>query len=125
MLDIVGIGALNTDFTVTSEKMKILPPVAAKTAIESFEFGAERLVDESKIEEILSLLGRDSFRAALGGSAFNTICAMAELAQASGRALQEWPEEAAEASVSGPLWMSCQWTGPGWETAAEIKADCA
>lgn len=79
MLDIVGIGALNTDFTVTTEKMKGLPPVAAKTAMESFEFGAERLVDESKIEEILTLLGRDSFRAALGGSAFNTICAMAEL----------------------------------------------
>jgi sugar/nucleoside kinase (ribokinase family) len=78
-LDIVGIGALNTDFTITTEKMKGLPPVAAKTAMESFEFGAERLVDESKIEGILSLLGRDSFRAALGGSAFNTICAMAEL----------------------------------------------
>lgn len=78
-LDIVGIGALNIDYTVTSEKMKTLPQGAAKQALESFEFGAERLVDESKIEEILSLLGRDSFRASLGGSAFNTICAMAEL----------------------------------------------
>jgi sugar/nucleoside kinase (ribokinase family) len=79
VLDIVGIGALNIDFTVTSEKMKSLQPGMADEVMESFEFGVERLVDESKIGGILSLLGRDSFRTTLGGSAFNTICAMASL----------------------------------------------
>ncbi|MBP1744508.1 MAG: carbohydrate kinase family protein [Firmicutes bacterium] len=79
MLDIVGIGALNIDFTVTAEKMKELPPFKVSEAARSFQFGAECLVDESKIEEIISLLGRDSFRTTLGGSAFNTICAMAAL----------------------------------------------
>lgn len=77
--DIVGIGALNIDFTVTSEKMKELPAFKVSEAMKSFEPGAERLVGEEDIENMLALLGRDSFRETLGGSAFNTICAIASL----------------------------------------------
>lgn len=79
MLDIVGIGALNVDFTATAEKMNKLPAHVVKEAMSSFVYGAERLVDKNEIERIVSLLGRDSFRKALGGSAFNTIRAMAAL----------------------------------------------
>ena len=79
MLDIVGIGSLNVDFTATAEKMNKLPADIVKEAMSSFVYGAERIVDENEIERIMSLLGRDSFRKTLGGSAFNTISAMAAL----------------------------------------------
>jgi sugar/nucleoside kinase (ribokinase family) len=79
MLDIVGIGALNVDFTATAEKMNKLPADIVKEAMSSFVYGAERLVDKNEIERIMSLLGRDSFRKTLGGSAFNTISSMAAL----------------------------------------------
>jgi sugar/nucleoside kinase (ribokinase family) len=79
MLDIIGIGALNVDFTATAEKMNKLPEDMVKAAMSSFIYGAERLVDENEIERIMSLLGRDSFRRTLGGSAFNTIRAMSAL----------------------------------------------
>ncbi len=79
MLDIVGIGALNVDFAVTSEKMKELPPATVSKAMWSFFSGAERIVGEEDIEKMVSLLGRDSFREKLGGSAFNTVCCIAAL----------------------------------------------
>ncbi|HEY5576463.1 MAG TPA: carbohydrate kinase family protein [Clostridiaceae bacterium] len=79
MLDIVGIGALNVDFTATAEKMNKLPADMVKEAMSSFIYGAERLVDKNEIERIMTLLRRDSFRNTLGGSAFNTISAMAAL----------------------------------------------
>jgi sugar/nucleoside kinase (ribokinase family) len=79
MLDIIGIGSLNLDLTATAEKIKALPPDKVREAKLRLEHGAERPVDPTDIENLMSLLGPDSFRTVLGGSAFNTIHAIAAL----------------------------------------------
>jgi sugar/nucleoside kinase (ribokinase family) len=79
MLDIVGIGTLNVDYTATSEAVSGMNGKKLEEAMKSFEYGAERLADEEGIARIISILGKDSFGAALGGSAFNTICCIASL----------------------------------------------
>lgn len=79
MLDIIGIGSLNLDFTITAEKFKALQPEKVRAAMQKLEFGAERLVSLDDLEHIISLLGPDSFQTTLGGSAFNTIHAIAAL----------------------------------------------
>lgn len=79
MLDIIGIGALNLDLTVTNEKINSLPPDEVREVERILEFGAERPMDLKEINNIITLLGPDSFRAVLGGSAFNTIHAIAAL----------------------------------------------
>jgi sugar/nucleoside kinase (ribokinase family) len=79
MLDIIGIGSLNLDLTATAEKIEALPPEKVRELKRRLVHGAERPVDPSDIENIMSLLGPDSFRAVLGGSAFNTIHGIAVL----------------------------------------------
>jgi len=79
MLDIVGIGVLNVDFTATTEKLMELHYCKVEEAMKSFEYGAERLVGKEDIEHMVSLLGRESLKASLGGSAFNTVCCLASL----------------------------------------------
>jgi len=78
-LDIIGIGSLNLDLTATAEKVNELPNDRVRDAMQRLEYGAERLGNSCDIKSIMSLLGPDSFRATLGGSAFNTIHAMAAL----------------------------------------------
>lgn len=78
-VDIIGIGSLNVDFTATTEKMNALSTTQIKEVMERMAYGAERLVQQNDIEAVITLLGRDSFKAVLGGSAFNTICAIAAL----------------------------------------------
>jgi sugar/nucleoside kinase (ribokinase family) len=79
MLDIIGIGSLNLDLTATAEKIKALPPDRVREAKRLLAYGAERPAAPDEIKKIISLLGPESFRAALGGSAFNTIHAIAAL----------------------------------------------
>ncbi|MBP1743084.1 MAG: carbohydrate kinase family protein [Firmicutes bacterium] len=79
MLDIIGIGSLNLDLIATAETVNSLPKERVRDAFRILEDCAGRQADLSDIEEVLSLLGRDSFCATLGGSAFNTVHAMAEL----------------------------------------------
>ena len=79
MLDIIGIGSLNLDFTATAAKINALPISRVREAMKRFEYGGERFSNQTDISNIRSLLGPDSFRATLGGSAFNTICAMSAL----------------------------------------------
>jgi sugar/nucleoside kinase (ribokinase family) len=79
MLDIIGIGSLNLDYTATAEKINALPPDRGRAAMRLLEFGAERPAEQDDINNIMSLLGPGSFRATLGGSAFNTIHAIAAL----------------------------------------------
>lgn len=79
MLDIIGIGSLNLDYTATAEKINALPPDRVREAKRLLEYGAERPAESAAINNIMSLLGPDSFRATLGGSAFNTIHAIAAL----------------------------------------------
>ncbi len=79
MLDIIGIGSLNLDLVVTADKIKTLPADKVNAALAILAHGAERLVERDDLQQVLSLLGPASFRATLGGSAFNTICAVAAL----------------------------------------------
>ncbi len=79
VLDIIGIGSLNLDLAVTADKMKALPADKVNAAMAILERGAERLMARNDLQQIVSLLNPASFRATLGGSAFNTICAMAAL----------------------------------------------
>ena len=79
MLDIIGIGSLNLDYTATAESINALPPDRILAAKRLLEYGAERTAEPADINNIMSLLGSDSFRATLGGSAFNTIHAIAAL----------------------------------------------
>jgi sugar/nucleoside kinase (ribokinase family) len=79
MLDIIGIGSLNLDYTATAEKINALTPDRFRAVKRLLEYGAERPAEPTAINNIMSLLGPDSFRATLGGSAFNTIHAIAAL----------------------------------------------
>jgi len=79
MLDIIGIGSLNLDLTATAEKISSLPIERVSDARRILENCAGYAADLSDIKKVMSLLGRESFRASLGGSAFNTIHAIAEL----------------------------------------------
>ena len=79
MLDIIGIGSLNLDYTLTTEKLNALSDVVVKKLMAKVERGAEKFAAEAAIKEIIALLGNDYFRVTLGGSAFNTCSAMAAL----------------------------------------------
>lgn len=79
MLDIIGIGSLNIDYTATTGMIGSLPASTVQKLLTQVQRGAEKFADEAAIEQLISSLGRDCFRATLGGSAFNTICAMAAL----------------------------------------------
>lgn len=79
MLDIIGIGSLNIDYTATTGMIGSLPASTVQKLLAQVQRGAEKFADEEAIEQLISSLGRDCFRATLGGSAFNTICAMAAL----------------------------------------------
>ena len=79
MLDIVGIGSLNLDLIAYAETVNSLPKDKVRDVFRILEDCAGRPAALSDIEEVLSLLGRDSFCESLGGSAFNTVHAMATL----------------------------------------------
>ena len=79
MLDIIGIGSLNLDLIAYAETVNSLPGERVRDAFRILEDCAGRPAALSDIEEVLSLLGRDSFCESLGGSAFNTVHAMATL----------------------------------------------
>ncbi|MHC1714855.1 MAG: carbohydrate kinase family protein [Acidaminococcaceae bacterium] len=79
MLDIIGIGSLNLDYTLTTEKLNALPAAVIKELLTKVERGAEKFAAEAAIKEIIAFLGNDYFRITLGGSAFNTCSAMAAL----------------------------------------------
>lgn len=79
MLDIIGIGSLNLDYTLTTEKLNDLPAAVVKELMAKVERGAEKFAAEAAIKEIIAFLGNDYFRITLGGSAFNTCGAMAAL----------------------------------------------
>ena len=79
MLDIIGIGSLNIDYTLTTEKLNALPAAVVKELMAKVERGAEKFAAEAAIKEIITFLGNDYFRIILGGSAFNTCRAMSAL----------------------------------------------
>lgn len=79
MLDIIGIGSLNLDLIAYAETVNSLPKDKVRNAFRILEGCAGKPAALSDIEEVLALLGRDSFCESLGGSAFNTVHAMATL----------------------------------------------
>lgn len=79
MLDIIGIGSLNLDYTLTTEKINALAPSVRKELMAKVERGAEKFAAEAAIKDVITFLGDDSFRITLGGSAFNTCRALAAL----------------------------------------------
>lgn len=74
-LDIVGIGALNIDFlaTITSGTFEEVKQVGG------VEWGTEAAVEESTLNEVLDSLNTESVAASAGGSAFNTLFALANM----------------------------------------------
>jgi sugar/nucleoside kinase (ribokinase family) len=79
MLDVIGIGSLNLDLIVPSEVTEALPQEEVRRAYSIIESCAGGPASLSDLEKVLTLLGRESFRESLGGSAFNTVHALAEL----------------------------------------------
>lgn len=79
MLDVIGIGSLNLDLIITSEKLGSLPTGEVNRAYSIIESCSGAPASLRDVDKVLSLLGRDSFRESLGGSAFNTVHALAEL----------------------------------------------
>lgn len=79
MFDVIGIGSLNLDLIAAAETIESLPPENVGKAYRIIDGCSGRQAGLREIEEVLSLLGRDSFKESLGGSAFNTVHALAEL----------------------------------------------
>lgn len=73
--DVVGIGALNIDFlaTIATESFEEVKQVGG------VEWGTESAVEESILNEVLNGLSADSVTASAGGSAFNTLFALANM----------------------------------------------
>ncbi len=79
MLDIIGIGSLNIDFIADAGVVKALPPDKVSRALQGLECGVEHPFGPGSLNKIIMELGIESFRTAYGGSAFNTIHAIATL----------------------------------------------
>ncbi|MHC1720945.1 MAG: carbohydrate kinase family protein [Clostridiaceae bacterium] len=78
-VDIIGIGSLNLDYMATAKRINSLPPDIVDETMKKLEYGAEKIDDLDYIKDVMSNLGPDTFSIALGGSAFNTIRAMAAI----------------------------------------------
>jgi sugar/nucleoside kinase (ribokinase family) len=85
--DVVGIGAVNLDVIVTaaavgagSEQVRArLEQLVAGAGAGALEWGAESFVDESTVAAAVEAVGASSLDVTLGGSAFNTVVALATL----------------------------------------------
>jgi sugar/nucleoside kinase (ribokinase family) len=85
ILDVVGVGAVNLDLVVTGDSVP-LGAAAARARLEELlavpggvEWGAEVFVDEATVLAAVGAVGAASLTATLGGSAFNTVHALARL----------------------------------------------
>lgn len=87
-LDVVGIGALNIDYTVHASAVTVgeghrsLPlgdSIVVPGSPSPFEWGTESVVDEKTIDAALEDVSTASLDATLGGSAFNAIFALARM----------------------------------------------
>lgn len=77
MYDAIAIGALNVDYIMTAQKTKALGDQLPSDITGKFECGKEKHVSEDQIQYVLSRAGLSSFDVFLGGSAFNTLHAVA------------------------------------------------
>lgn len=74
-VDVVGIGALNIDLLATIATGTF----EGSNQIGGVEPGTEAAVEESAINNVLGVLGAESVAASAGGSAFNTLFALANI----------------------------------------------
>ena len=75
--DVVGIGALNTDYIATATNLKKIKPDLISEHEHFFEVGKERVAKNNEVREVISKIGRNLLTLSLGGSSFNTIHALA------------------------------------------------
>lgn len=73
--DVVGVGALNIDFLATIAAGAF----AGSNQVGGVEWGTEAPVEESAINDVLGILSAESVTASAGGSAFNTLFALANM----------------------------------------------
>jgi sugar/nucleoside kinase (ribokinase family) len=79
-LDVVGIGMLNLDYIASASSHRRRDPDAILEITERFEHGAESVVDEETILDVIEQLGgRETLSPSLGGSAFLAIHALANM----------------------------------------------
>jgi len=79
-LDVVGIGMLNLDYIASASSHRRRDPEAILEITERFEHGAESVVDEETILDVIEQLGgRQTLSPSLGGSAFLAIHALANM----------------------------------------------
>ena len=76
-LDVVAIGALNTDYIATATNLKKLKPDLVAEHENLFELGKERRADQAEVRKVIAKIGPDLLTVSLGGSSFNTIHALA------------------------------------------------
>lgn len=74
-LDIVGIGALNIDFLATVSA----DVIECDDRIGGVEWGTEAAVEEVTLTNVLNSLSNESMTASAGGSAFNSLFALANM----------------------------------------------
>jgi sugar/nucleoside kinase (ribokinase family)/class 3 adenylate cyclase len=75
--DVIGIGALNTDYIATATSLKRLKPDLIAEHERHFEIGTERAASLEHVQSIIGQIGSSVLTASLGGSSFNTIHALA------------------------------------------------
>jgi sugar/nucleoside kinase (ribokinase family)/class 3 adenylate cyclase len=76
-IDLVAIGALNTDYIATATSLKKIRPDLIAEHERHFELGKERAASQSEVRDVISQIGRGLLTVSLGGSSFNTIHALA------------------------------------------------
>jgi sugar/nucleoside kinase (ribokinase family) len=75
--DVVGIGALNTDYIATAQSLRKLNPGLIAEHEQFFELGKERPASKEEVTKVIQTITRGLLSPCLGGSSFNTIHALA------------------------------------------------
>lgn len=75
--DVIGLGAMNTDYIATATHLKRLKPDLLAEHEQHFEIGKERAAGQSEVQQVIDEIGRSILQVSLGGSSFNTIHALA------------------------------------------------
>jgi sugar/nucleoside kinase (ribokinase family) len=78
-LDVVGLGALNVDYIASASSLTTRMADRVTESVARFEGNVEGAAAEDVILEVIDQLGSSSLQTALGGSAWNTIFALAQL----------------------------------------------
>lgn len=73
LLDLVGVGAFNIDYIVTSKVLRTINPQLAGETDQRFEYGSEELADIEYLQRFLHSSAQANYNTSLGGSSFNVI----------------------------------------------------